>query len=107
MNLSKVVASLVEAQNNHDSIAYVNCFSETAVVFDEGKTHRGKREIQQWIEHSDQQYRTVLKPMSYEENVSGNILQAEASGNFPGSPAVLHFHFDLQNGLINSLKITG
>jgi hypothetical protein len=45
MNLPKVLADLVTAQNQFDSIAYTNCFSETAVVFDEGKTHTGKKEI--------------------------------------------------------------
>ncbi len=43
MNLPKVVQDLVTAQNNFDSAAYANCFSETAEVFDEGKTHRGKK----------------------------------------------------------------
>ena len=43
MNLPKVITDLVEAQNNFDSLAYAECFSETAVVFDEGKTHTGKK----------------------------------------------------------------
>jgi len=37
MNLPKVIAKLTEAQNNFDSVAYAACFTETAVVFDEGK----------------------------------------------------------------------
>ncbi|RYG12874.1 MAG: nuclear transport factor 2 family protein, partial [Chitinophagaceae bacterium] len=38
MNLPKVIADLVTAQNNFDSVAYAKNFSETAVVFDEGRT---------------------------------------------------------------------
>ena len=45
-NLPKVIVDLVEAQNNFDSKAYANCFSQTAVVFDEGKTHQGQQEIE-------------------------------------------------------------
>ncbi|UZJ64600.1 hypothetical protein OKW96_20020 [Sphingobacterium sp. KU25419] len=45
MNLPKAVADLVKAQDNFDAVAYANCFAETAVVFDEGKTHHGKMEI--------------------------------------------------------------
>ncbi len=41
MNLPTVISELVKAQNNFDSAAYVRCFTETAVVFDEGKTHNG------------------------------------------------------------------
>ncbi|MHA4844774.1 hypothetical protein ACX0G7_11450 [Flavitalea antarctica] len=44
MNLPKVLANLVKAQNDFDSTAYADCFSETAVVFDEGKTHTGRKE---------------------------------------------------------------
>lgn len=107
MNLHKAVAGLIEAQNNHDSLAYTACFSETAVVFDEGKTHTGKADIKQWIEKADREYHSQMKPLSYKETETENLLSAEVSGNFPGSPAVLQFHFVLKDGLIQSLRITG
>lgn len=107
MNLPKVVSSLVEAQNSFDSRSYVECFSKSAIVHDEGKTHRGKAEILRWIEDSNQKYRATLKPLSYEETTSENLLTAEVSGNFPGSPAVLKFHFTLESDLINTLNVTG
>lgn len=50
MNLPPVIMELVKAQNNADRIAYTDCFTETALVFDEGKTHHGKKEIKRWIE---------------------------------------------------------
>lgn len=50
MNLQPVIMELVKAQNNADRIAYTDCFTETALVFDEGKTHHGKKEIKRWIE---------------------------------------------------------
>ncbi|MFP9100215.1 hypothetical protein ACLI09_14280 [Flavobacterium sp. RHBU_24] len=56
MNLPKVITDLVNAQNSFDSIAYADCFSETAVVFDEGKTHKGRLEIERWIDHSNKNY---------------------------------------------------
>ena len=37
MNLPEVIQDLVNAQNNFDSAAFANCFSETAEVVDEGK----------------------------------------------------------------------
>jgi hypothetical protein len=107
MNLHKVIARLIAAQNSHDSLAYVECFSASAIVHDEGKTHKGKAEIRQWIERSDREYHTELKPLNYEETATGNLLTAEVSGNFPGSPAILQFHFGLEQGLISALRITG
>ncbi len=35
------------------------------------------------------------------------ILSAEISGTFEGSPVVLNYHFKLEDGLIQSLKIMG
>ncbi len=105
MNLPNVIADLTNAQNNFDSVAYANCFSETAVVFDEGKTHNGKTEIQQWIKKANDEYQAVMKPLEY--SATEEILKAEVSGNFPGSPIVLTYHFQLKDRLIESLKITG
>jgi len=107
MNLPKVIADLVKAQDNFDSVAYANCFSETAVVFDEGKTHNGKKEIERWIADANEQFKTVMKPVSFEEKGTTSILSAEISGTFEGSPVMLNYHFKLVDGLIQSLKITG
>ncbi|MCF0052686.1 nuclear transport factor 2 family protein [Dyadobacter sp. LJ53] len=107
MNLPKVVADLVETQNNFDSVAYANCFSETAVVFDEGKTHNGKKEIERWIADSNERYKATIKPVGFEEKETESLLMAETSGNFEGSPIVLTYHLEIVDELIQSLKVTG
>ncbi|MFD2584247.1 nuclear transport factor 2 family protein [Pedobacter vanadiisoli] len=107
MNLPKIITNLINAQNSFDSIAYTNCFSETAVVSDEGKTHNGRVEIHHWIEESNEKYKSVMKPLEYTENGTSGVLSAECSGTFPGSPIVLKFHFDIADGLIQQLKVTG
>lgn len=103
MNLPKVVAELVKTQNNFDSAAYANCFTETAVVFDEGKTHNGRKEIEDWIEKANKKYQATMKPLEYSE--SGHTLKTEASGAFSGSPVTMVYHFEFKDGLIQSLKI--
>ena len=107
MNLPKVIVELVNAQNSFNSVAYANCFSDTAIVFDEGKTHNGKKEIQHWIEESNENYKSVMKPLEYTENGSSSVLSAECSGTFPGSPITLKFHFDIADEQIQHLKVTG
>ncbi|MDO1450476.1 nuclear transport factor 2 family protein [Rhodocytophaga aerolata] len=107
MNVPKVIAELVKAQNNQDSIAYANCFSETALVYDEGKNHHGKKEIQEWIAQANQTFKTVMKPIGYTGTATSGVLSAEISGSFPGSPLVLNYHLELKDGLIESLKIKG
>lgn len=107
MELPKLVARFVEAQNNQDSKAYVECFTESAIVHDEGKTHNGKEEIRQWIEDANEKYQSFMEPVKYEESGSNGMLTAEVSGTFPGSPIVLQFHLRLKGDLIDSLKVTG
>ena len=107
MNLPKVVSDLIETQNSFDSIAYANCYSETAVVFDEGKTHNGKKEIERWIADSNERYKATIKPVGFEEKGTESLLMAETSGNFEGSPIVLTYHLEIADGLIQSLKVTG
>lgn len=103
MNLPDVITELVQAQNNFDSTAYANCFTETAVVFDEGKTHNGRTEIKSWIEKANKKYQATMEPLDYSE--TEHTLKAEVSGNFPGSPAILTYYYEFEDGLIRSLKI--
>ena len=106
MNLPHIIAELVKAQDNYDSTAYANCFSETALVFDEGKTYSGRNEIKQWIKNANEKYKTVMQPIEYTETEKETILKAKVSGNFDGSPVVLKYHVEIVNGLIQSLNVT-
>ncbi|MDR7128028.1 hypothetical protein J2X69_000356 [Algoriphagus sp. 4150] len=103
-HLPKVVADLIAAQNNFDSIAYSHCFAETAIVFDEGKTHKGRKEIKDWIEEANNTYKTLMQPIEY--LADNQTLKAEISGSFPGSPLVLTYQFDIKGEEIHTLKIT-
>jgi hypothetical protein len=103
MNLPKVVAELIRTQNNFDSVAYAKCFSQTAVVFDEGKTYNGRKEIEDWIDRANKEYQATMKPLEYSE--TEHTLKTEVSGTFPGSPITLTYSYEFEDGLIQSLKI--
>jgi ketosteroid isomerase-like protein len=103
MNLPKVLIDLIAAQNSADSVAYANCFAETAIVFDEGKKHTGKTAIKNWIARANQVYQTKMKPLDYSPTTQ--TLEAEISGTFPGSPLLITYQFKIQEGQIHSLKI--
>ncbi|HCM34370.1 nuclear transport factor 2 family protein [Chryseobacterium sp.] len=106
MNLPKIITDLIKAQDKHDNVAYAECFSENAIVFDEGKIHKGRTEIRQWIAEGNEKYGTVMKPLALTEKDSTSVLSTEISGTFPGSPIVLNFNFEIADGLIQSLKVT-
>jgi hypothetical protein len=107
MKLPKVVEDLVQAQNNFDNVAFAACFSETGEMIEEGKPYKGRVAIQHLIAETNEKYRSVMKPLEYTENVTSSVLSAEVSGTFPGSPLVLKFHFDIIDGKIQYLKVTG
>ena len=105
MNLPEVIQDLIKAQNNFDSSAFTDCFSETAIVFDEGKNYTSKGEIKNWIEKSSKEYNMVMKPLEFEGDAEKGNLKAEVSGTFPGSPLVLTYNLTFIGKYIQSLHI--
>lgn len=105
MNLPQVIKDLVNAQNDFDSTDFANCFSETANVFDEGKTHIGKTAIKDWIEKATAEYNSTMEPLIFEGDSEKGFLKAKVSGTFPGSPLTLTYNFEFQDEKIQSLKI--
>lgn len=106
MKLPNVVQELIKAQNSFDSVAYANLFSETSVVHDEGKTHNGRKEVEQWIAEANKKYKSTMEPVEFTQEGNKGVLTANVSGTFPGSPLVLKFHFEINEGTIQSLKVT-
>ncbi len=106
MNLPNVIANLLAAQNSFDNKAYADCFSENAIVYDEGKTHVGKEEIRQWNEMTNIKYRTKLESVEISTSEHKTSLTTKVSGTFSGSPILLKYHFEIVEAKINSLRIT-
>ncbi len=67
------------AADRLDAEAVVRCFTNDAVVKDEGETHAGLAAIRRW--------------------------KTEAAGDFPGGQVDLRFFFRLERGKIASLEI--
>jgi hypothetical protein len=103
MILPNVIKEFVEAKNNHDSTAFAKCFSETATVFDEENTYRGRNAIKSWIETANAKHKIVAVPVNYSE---AGILTAEISGDFDGSPVLLDYNLEIKDDKINRLEIT-
>jgi hypothetical protein len=63
MQLPKIIADLLAAQDKFDSKAFAENFSDDAVVHDERQTYRGKKEIHQWNELTNAKYKTKYGPL--------------------------------------------
>ena len=106
MDLPIILKNLLQAQENFDSISYSECFSDDAMVFDEGKTHKGKDEIKNWNEKTNEEYKTKLEAIDVFNEGQITVLSTKVSGTFDGSPIVLKYNFEIKNDKISSLKIT-
>ena len=105
MKLPKVIADLIAAQDKYDSKAFAENFSDNAIVHDEGKTYHGKTEIRQWNEMTNAKYKTKYEPLEVTTKEDKITLAAKISGTFPGSPAIIKYHFETKNGKITLLHI--
>ncbi len=107
MKLPENIAGFIKAQNDADGAAFASYFTEHATVFDEGSSYLGRQEIKQWIREATEKYNMQVTPVDFKQTGTKGTLTVETSGTFPGSPAMMHYHLDMENALINSLKITG
>ena len=104
LDLPKRIAAYFTADKG-DSEAVSQGFTETAVVQDEGQTHRGRAAIQQWKADASTKYQYTSEPFACEQKEGKFVVTTRLTGNFPGSPVNLRFFFGLDGDKIVSLEI--
>jgi hypothetical protein len=105
LNLPEPIAAYFEADRG-DSHAVARCFTNEAVVTDEGQTHAGLPAIKAWKAAASAQYSYVTEPVALEKTDRKYVVTSRVTGDFPGSPVDLRFIFALERGRIVSLEIT-
>ncbi|ESQ82145.1 polyketide cyclase [Asticcacaulis sp. AC466] len=86
--------------------AVADCFTQTAIVKDEGKTHSGREAIRRWKTESASKYTYVSEPFAVARAGERTIVTSRVTGNFPGSPIDLRYAFTLDGDKIAALEIT-
>jgi len=103
INLPKPIAVYFAADKG-DAEAVAVCFTENAVVKDEGNTHNGRMEIARWKAEASAKYEYTSEPIKIEEVNGKVIVTSHLVGNFPGSPVDLRYFFELEGGKIAALE---
>ena len=103
--LPKSIAAYIAGSNAHDPDACAACFTDEAVVRDEGRDRRGLAEIREWKEHVSRKYRPTVDVVDVAETGGRTIVTGRVRGDFPGSPVDLHYAFTLAGGKIARLEI--
>jgi hypothetical protein len=104
LDLPKPIAAYFTA-DKQDREAVSRCFTETAVVQDEGHTYRGRAAIKQWKTDVSSKYQYTSEPFACEEKDGKFVVTSRLTGNFPGSSVSLRFFFGLDGAEIASLEI--
>lgn len=93
------------AADKADGEAIVRCFTDDAIVKDEGRTHVGSAEIRRWKDEASAKYVYTSEPVAVESKDGAIIVTAHLVGSFPGSPVDLRFRFRLSGDRIAALEI--
>jgi hypothetical protein len=104
LSLLKPIAAYFAADSG-DGEAVSQCFTENAVVKDEGHTHKGRAAIKQWKTDASAKYEYTCEPTACEEKDGKTVVTCHLVGNFPGSPVDLRFFFKLEGDKIASLEV--
>jgi ketosteroid isomerase-like protein len=105
IKLPQTIEEYVAASNGHEVTSILACFSDDAVVHDEGEEVRGKKAVEGWIVKTVDKYKFQLQPLGVKEGNGEVVVATEVSGTFDGSPVALDYHFAIKNGKILSLTV--
>jgi len=85
--------------------AVVQCFTENAVVKDEGHTYNGRAAIKKWKAETAAKFQYTTEVLTLERQAEKTVVTCRLEGNFPGSPVNLRFFFELSGDKIASLEV--
>src|SRR6266571_4880143 len=97
--LPEPIAAYFDA-DKRDVEAVARCFTQQAIVKDEGQTHSGLEAIKAWKAAASTKYSYTSEPFAVEWKDGRYIVASRLTGNFPGSPVDLRFSFRLDRGKI-------
>ena len=104
LNLPKPIAAYFDA-DKRDSETLSHCFTENAVVKDEGHAYKGRAAIKQWKIDTSAKYEYTSEPFACQQEGGRTVVTSRLTGNFPGSPVDLRYFFKLEGDKIASLEI--
>jgi hypothetical protein len=104
LSLPKPIAAYFTADSG-DGEAVSQCFTENAIVKDEGHTYKGRAAIKEWKTDASAKYQYTSEPFACDEKDGKTVVTSRLVGNFPGSPVDLRYSFKLEGDKIASLEI--
>jgi ketosteroid isomerase-like protein len=110
VQIPTIISRFFEASDARDVDAIVACFTDDAVLTDEGRTHRGHDEIRRWRQDVNAAYEFTVEvlgdaPAATTGDLTRHDVTARLEGNFPGGTVDLVHRFELRDSTIAALHI--
>ena len=105
LELPEVVTTYLAAKLDAEPASILACFTDDALVHDEGRDHRGHAAIRAWLTDLASRYSLTHTLLGADRWPGGVAVRVQVAGNFPGSPVALHQHFSLTGDRIAALTI--
>ncbi len=93
------------AADRGDAAAVAACFTDDAIVKDEGRTHSGKAEIAAWKNDIAAKISYTSTPVAIAEEDGKTVVTCHIVGNFAGGEVDLRHFFAIEGGKISFLEI--
>jgi hypothetical protein len=122
LDVPTVISTYLAAKLGSEVDTILDCFTDDALVHDEGQDHLGRVAIRAWLGELASKYTLTSRVLGAHRwpaaaattaptttpttaPTTAAALRVEVAGNFPGSPVVLHQHFSLAGDRIAALTI--
>lgn len=104
LELPSAIAAFFHATNTREFAGFLSLFTAEAHVNDEANDYYGA-EIANWIDRATAETKPTAEVTGVTRDGAQWVVTAGVSGNFPGSPVQLTYHFTLQDDKIARLLI--
>ena len=105
IDLPTPIAAYFATDKKGNAQGVSECFTQDAVVMDEGNTYTGRDAIRQWMANASTKYTYTVEPFSLTVEGGKTVVSSHLVGNFPGSPVDLRYFFILEGDKIAKLEI--
>jgi hypothetical protein len=105
IELPGAIADYFAADTGQSAEAIAACFTQAAIVKDEGHTYAGRDAIRRWKDESSAKYTYTVEPFSIASEGNREVVTSHLVGDFPGSPTDLRYFFALDGDKIAELEI--
>jgi hypothetical protein len=105
VQLPKGIDEYFAADRSSSADSVADCFTESAVVKDEGNAYAGREAIRRWKAESSRKYEYTVEPFSVVTEAGRTVVTSHLVGSFPGSPVDLRYFFALEGDKIAELEI--